>query len=375
MNAAEKHKAMNSSKPSRLLSRTNLATIAAGWTLFGLFMAGQAYASQMSNGSPMSWSEALVIEMTYAYLWAALTPAVLWLSRLVRVEKKNLLKGLSVHIPAAFAAAFLHRFLFCVSMAAYRNLAGGVAFSWDTIFGQLVSFLDYGVLLYGMLLLIDSVFEYHKRYRENELKAVQLESELAAAQLQALKMQLHPHFLFNTLHAISALMTEDVKAARRMIARLSDLLRFTLENTGSQEVSLKEELEWLDRYLQIELIRFQDRLKVKIVAAPDTFDALVPNLILQPIVENAIRHGIAPHSSAGRIEIRASRTNGTLTLQVQDDGEGISPAASLRKGIGLANTEARMKQLYGTSQDFRLANAEAGGLIVTLELPFHQRTN
>jgi two-component system LytT family sensor kinase len=191
--------------------------------------------------------------------------------------------------------------------------------------------------------------------------------------LQALKMQLHPHFLFNTLHAISALMDDDVKGARRMIARLSELLRLTLESVGQQEVSLRQELDALERYLEIEQIRFQDRLTVRLAVAPETLGASVPNLVLQPIVENAIRHGIAPRSSAGRIEIRAERQDGMIELQVIDDGPGLSPGGEeFKEGIGLTNTRARLRQLYGDGHRIEIKDADGGGLAVKLSIPFRQ---
>jgi two-component system, LytTR family, sensor kinase len=190
-------------------------------------------------------------------------------------------------------------------------------------------------------------------------------------------MQLHPHFLFNTLHAISALMDDDVKGARRMIARLSELLRLTLENVGRQEVSLRQELDALERYLEIEQIRFQDRLTVRLRVAQETLDACVPNLVLQPIVENAIRHGIAPRSSAGRIEIRAERRDGMIELQVIDDGPGLHPCGEegveeFKEGIGLTNTRARLRRLYGDEHLIEIKDADEGGLIVKLSIPFRQ---
>src|SRR5262249_40591374 len=199
-----------------------------------------------------------------------------------------------------------------------------------------------------------------------ELKASQLEARLAQAQLQALKMQLHPHFLFNTLHAISALMRKDVEEADRMITRLSDLLRLTLENVGAQEATLRQELEILGRYLEIEQRRFGDRLQVKMEIEPETLDARAPNLILQPLVENAIRHGIAPRSAPGLIEIRASRAGDKLELQVRDNGVGLPTdhREPIKEGVGLANTRARLEQLYGAAYRFEVNNFYRCGMIV-----------
>ena len=224
-----------------------------------------------------------------------------------------------------------------------------------------------------LIVLLVSAFSYYRRYQEGELRASQLEALLSQSQLQALKMQLHPHFLFNTLHSISSLMHRDIEAADKMIARLGDFLRLTLENSGTQEVTLQEELEFLRCYLEIEHIRFQDRLTTHMDIAPQALVTHVPNLILQPIVENAIRHGIAPRSTPGRIEIRAERNNGTLRIQVRDNGPGLpgNPNADnlYKEGLGLANTRARLEQLYGAAHRFDLANDPDGGLVVTLEIP------
>jgi LytS/YehU family sensor histidine kinase len=214
--------------------------------------------------------------------------------------------------------------------------------------------------------------DYYRKYRERELRASQLETRLAQAQLDALKMQLHPHFLFNTLNSISVLMTEDVTAARRMLTRLSDLLRASLENVGAQEVSLGEELEFLKNYLEIEQTRFQDRLTVRMEIEPGVLEARVPNLILQPLVENAIRHGIAPRAQPGLIEIHAARENGIVQLKVRDNGAGLGSASpeTLIMGIGLSNTQARLKQLYGGAHNFEIRDARGGGLEVAISIPF-----
>ncbi|HMV49826.1 MAG TPA: histidine kinase, partial [Blastocatellia bacterium] len=188
--------------------------------------------------------------------------------------------------------------------------------------------------------------------------------------LQALKMQLQPHFLFNTLNSISALQLTDVETANRMTARLGDFLRLTLDNAGTQEVTLRQEMEFLRGYLEIEQLRFQERLQVTFDLTPEALEARVPNLILQPIVENSIRHGIAPVSEAGRIEVRAARQNGHLELSVRDDGPGIVAGESGKDGIGLANTRSRLQQLYGDAHRLDIENAAGGGLLVKMTIPF-----
>ena len=231
------------------------------------------------------------------------------------------------------------------------------------------------MLTYWAILGVSLAVDYYRKYRERELRASQLETRLAEAQLQVLKMQLHLHFLFNTLHAISTLMHRDVEAAERMLTRLSDLLRHSFESVGVQEVSLKQELEFLDRYVEIEKVRFGDRLAVEISVDPELLDARVPNLILQPLVENAIRHGIASRAAGGRIEIEVRRDNGMLDLEIRDNGPGLPAGDDGSEGIGgigLANTRARLKQLYGARHRFELSEAAGGGLAVNLTIPLVQ---
>jgi len=184
-------------------------------------------------------------------------------------------------------------------------------------------------------------------------------------------MQLHPHFLFNTLNSISVLMRDDTQAANRMLLRLSELLRVSLKRESNQEIPLREELEFLGSYLEIEQTRFQDRLTVNFDIEKDTLDAYVPNLILQPIVENAIRHGIAPRAEAGLIQIQAYRENGSVELCVKDNGAGLSETEGIKSGIGLANTWKRLEKLYAEHYGFEISSPSTGGLQVILKIPFH----
>ena len=208
---------------------------------------------------------------------------------------------------------------------------------------------------------------YYRQSRDRE----QMEVRLAQAQLQSLRLQLHPHFLFNTLNTITALITADPPAAERMVSGLSELLRLSLHDAGEQEVSLERELEVLQPYLEIQQIRFRDRLTVEVAVAPDTLDALVPNLILQPLVENAIRHGIAPRATAGRVEIRAQRQDGMLHLRVTDDGVGLRDGGrDVKEGVGLGNTRARLQHLYGPRHRFECHGGPSGGFTVSIAIPF-----
>ena len=225
------------------------------------------------------------------------------------------------------------------------------------------------MLVYWVVVAVTCAFDYYRKYREREVRAIELEKLLAQAKLQALRMQLNPHFLFNSLHSISALMHKNVDAADRMISRLGELLRAALDNTETQEVSLGQELQFLRGYLELEQIRFGSRLEVEIRAGPEALEARVPNLILQPLVENAIRHGIEPHARPGRIRLLARRQADELTLEVHDNGGGLGSQAPA-DGVGLSNTRARLRSLYGEAHVFELCNPPEGGLLVRLTIPF-----
>jgi len=230
------------------------------------------------------------------------------------------------------------------------------------------------LVVYAAILGASLAMSYYAKFREREVAASQLAEQLAKAQLHALRMQLNPHFLFNSLNAVSSLMLKDVVAANKMIVRLGELLRLTLEKSDQQEVSLKQEIEFLRRYLEIEQIRFGERLQLKMDVDPSTLDAAVPNLILQPLVENAIRHAIEPQETIGQIELRSVRDNGSLVLQVSDNGPGLTretACAETRERIGLNNTRERLRKLYGEGQQFELIGNAMGGVTARLSIPFH----
>lgn len=344
--------------------------IYACWMLFALFFTSQSYLFQISAGRPISWGNILGSWLLCAHCWALLTPLMLGLARRFPFQRRNWGRTLAIHLAAAvfFAAFSLLVYVLVYPLLLVKN---GSQFSSLNLYRQLlVNDFHSGLIIYSVLLGIHHMLAYYRKYRERELAAAQLETRLARAQLDALKMQLHPHFLFNTLNTISVLMLEDVETANRMLVRLSDLLRITLEKESAHEVTLKEELEFLESYLEIEQMRFQDRLTVKVNVEPLTLDALLPNLILQPLVENAIRHGIAPRAAAGSVEIRAEQVQSRLKIAVRDDGPGLR-GANGRKGIGLANTRTRLKQMYGDDHDFKIENNHEGGVTVAIEIPFH----
>jgi sensor histidine kinase YesM len=335
-------------------------------------MAAQNYFLSARFGSGIPFSRAFAGEMIYAYLWAALTPVVLQLGRRFRMERTSLARTLPLHIAASLLVALVHRGSYGIIFGAYRLVYEAEPFTSEGLLRSLLSFIDYGILLYWMILVVDYALDYYRKYGEKELKASQLQAQLAEAHLQSLKMQLHPHFLFNTLNAISVLIKKDPEVARQTLSRLSDLLRMTLDHAGDQLVSLESELEFLDRYLKIEQTRFEDRLAIEMHIEPEALDARVPSLILQPLVENAIKHGVNEQLGRAVIGISAYRVNGELRLEVRDNGKGLENGAKDRgkEGIGLSNTRSRLQQLYGEHHRFEVATAEEGGVIAAVNIPY-----
>lgn len=340
------------------------------WTLLGLIFSSQSYVYYAVRGGDVRWLPTLTWVFADWYTWAALSPLILWLARRFRVERRGRGRVLTLHLVASVLFSVVHAAL----QAAVNQIGLGHA---PLPFPELFKYLlleNYSIslLTYWVLIGISHAVEYYRRYKERE-------ALLASAQLRALKMQLQPHFLFNSLNSILALIDEDRDAAVRMVARLGDFLRMTLRNSGEQEVSLGQELEFLRSYLEIEMIRFEDRLAVELDIGPETVGAKVPNLILQPIVENAIRHGVCLSEERGRIEVLARRVDGMLQLQVADNGPGLngsrlngSPDVSnpSAEGLGLANTRARLQNLYGNAHRFELTEASGSGLVVTMQIPF-----
>jgi sensor histidine kinase YesM len=368
------------SKGSRIKVRrrrwTRLGLIWGVWTFIGIVFTLQGYFTSYRSERPMPFTESLYIQMTWAYLFALATPLVLWAAARLPIERSNWIRSALLHIPISIVLSVVLTALGRVLIWLNFGYRMGKPLTFESITRFVIGNFSEAIGIYLLIALTSYAINYYRRYREGQLRTLQLEAQLSQSQLQALKMQLHPHFLFNTLHSISALLTRDIESARKMISRLGDFLRLTLENSGSQEVTLQQEMEFLSCYLEIERIRFQNRLVTRMDLGEQTLDAKVPNLILQPIVENAIRHGIAPRSTPGLIEIEAKQHNGMLRIQVRDNGPGLSEHRTseylFKKGLGLANTETRLERLYGAAHLFNLRNNPDGGLIVTLEIPFHK---
>lgn len=346
------------------------------WTALGLLYTSQVYIPMSLEGMNHSFWRMLAWQLFGCwYFWPLVTPLILWLGKRFPLERSSWKRSLPVHLAASTVLAAVHSaqaVLSTIWMRPFDEMSGNRPFS-TMFWGRMTSEFHLELIAYGMIVGVGYAFDYYSRYREREFRASQLEAQLAQAQLQALKMQLHPHFLFNTLNAIAGLVRDRKdKAAVNMLAGLSDLLRHTLANAGKQEIPLREELDFLELYLDIQQMRFSDRLTVRMEVAPETLNACVPNLILQPLVENAIRHGIAARVSSGLVAVSARRESGLLQLKVADDGPGLKHGWHLEDGggIGLSNTRERLNQLYGREHRFEVRNREGGGVEATLLIPW-----
>lgn len=349
------------------------------WTLFSLLYANQIYIEMLHNPNMHhSWLRIAFWQLMVWYVWGGLSPLILKLGKWFPTEGKWWWKNLLILLAAGLILAAVHS-------AAATSLK--ILIEPFDVFSDLRPFLIqfkaelknfyfFDFFIYWAIMGVGYAFDYRERYREREAQAAQLKAQLAQAQLESLKMQLHPHFLFNTLHTIAGLVRTNERApAVDMIAGLSDLLRRALDSAAEQEVPLAEEVKFIELYLNIQKVRFSDRLTVRMEVAADTLDALVPNLILQPLVENSIRHGVSNEETAGVIVVEAFRNNGMLHLKVSDNGPGLEAGWRMDQcgGIGLANTRSRLEHLYRANQRFDVGNAPGGGMIASIVIPFRAR--
>ena len=366
------------------------------WTLLVL-----AFAGQLVFSGNLEWRDALLVSLRDWVPWVLLAPAILWLSNRFPLERRGLSLGIPVHLAACILAVAACELF--TGPAPNRPGYPPQGFPRPFREGQRqppdrppffrppedpegppdrpmrnpqperppLFRARVNLPIYWAIVSIAHAFRFSRRSQERERRALELEARLSDARLEALRMQLHPHFLFNTLNAISTLVHKDPNAADEMIGNLSELLRVTLD-TGEQEITLRRELVFLERYLEIQQVRFGQRLRIEKEIEATTLDALVPTLILQPLVENAMRHGIEPSETAGLLRIRAARSGALLTLLVQDDGSGGSrPRSEGGSGIGLRNTQARLQTLYGSEARLLLTSNPESGFKAELQLPFN----
>ena len=340
----------------------------AGWTFLALLFTPQTYLSNLRSPTPFTIAQAFGVNSILFYLWAALTPPVLWLGRRFLIAQPRLLRNSAIHFGLSFLVCGLHLFLLAQLNYLIVRLFIGEYVAPLPVAALLVGMGATNIMIYWGIIGVSQALAYFRRYQERE-------TSLARAQLQAIQTQLHPHFLFNTLNAVSELVHEDADRAEKTIAQLSDLLRVSLQSDAAQETTFKEELDFLRKYIEIQQTLLQERLTVSWNIEPETLDARVPNLLLQPLIENSIRHGVAPKAAGGTIAISAARRGDRLTLIVEDDGLGMDfPAKDdIREGIGLKSVRARLRHLYGEAHRFSLKAAGNGpGVRVELVIPFRE---
>jgi signal transduction histidine kinase len=357
------------------------------WTVVALAATGSVYGLYRSRGLHMSFATTLSLEFCQILTYAPLTPIAFALALHFSIQRGNWLRRSSLHLLFALVFSLAHTALrFVTPYAAWESKLGGFVsgiwnsqthlfeFKWQ-IFRNLAltNTVDDITGTYVPIILVAHALSYYWRFRDREVQSAKLQMQIANSRLQALKSHLQPHFLFNTMHSISSLMLTDVHSADNMMSRLSDLLRMSLENSEIQTTCLSRELEFAGSYLDIEKIRFEDRLNIVLDIAPETLDAQVPALLLQPLVENAVRHGISRLSAGGQISIAASRDGNHLHLRVRDNGPGLTSAADATSGTGLGirATRERLRTLYGNNQSLEIQAMPNGGVEVSVKIPFH----
>lgn len=346
------------------------------WTLLGLIFAGISYLAAISENEEVNLVTIFSTNLIRFYVWAALSPLIYLIAkRLDLTGQGSMLRAVLTHLPLSFVFSIL-------SSIFYTIIVWTIFDSYHARFGSITNFFQQyaffgstylGMLLYILIAIASHAWLIFLSYRAQESRNLKLQTQLAESELQALKMQLQPHFLFNTLHSISSLNLTDPQKANLMIARLGDFLRMTLDRSGKQMVNLEEELAFLRCYLEIEQIRFSDRLKIEFDVADETLAAEVPHLILQPVVENSVKHGIAPHSAGGVIRISSQLINNLLVLKVMDNGAGINGNSENREGTGLKNIRSRLTQIYEKDFSFELKNGN--GMTAILEIPFSPQSD
>ena len=361
--------------PASTAARTRLRTAAltlAIWVGVGAFFFLTEVLQALARGGPAPGLQRYLGNFVWMASWALFTPAIFAATR--RFPLMGGLRASHVlwHV-ALFVGVWLADTLVGISLA--WCLDEGPRPFWRALtFGLYAS-----VMLYGATLAVAHAARFHALSVQRQVRASELEAQLLRSQLHALQMQLHPHFLFNALHTVSALVrTDEKQAALQTVASLGDLLRTVLHSDGLQEVPLRQELELVQRYLHIEGLRFQERLRTRFSVAPELSDALVPQLLLQPLVENAVRHGMRTDGGEGSVEVEVRREGAQLVLRVRDSGPGDAPRApggsGASNGIGLANTRARLERLYGAHHRLQLTPTPEGGILAEVAIPLRRAT-
>jgi two-component system, LytTR family, sensor kinase len=359
-------------------TRMKWPAIIAAWAILGVLYAGPIYlevrSEKMGHAAWRVFSWGILTWLA----WAPLTPAMIWLARRYSIVTETWKRSLLVHLPAFSLLSAIHSAAataITLTINPFDSMGSSPTAFWPRFLSRLQGSFGSDLLVYGAVIGICYALDYYRKYREREIMATQLEAQLAQAQLDSLRMQLHPHFLFNTLNGIVGLVRDNKnQAAVSMLVGLSDLLRHALEHSSKQEVELREELNFVKLYLNIQEMRFSDRLQIEFDIDPATAKAMVPNLILQPLAENALRHGIGGSTATGLVGISSLAQDGHLRLTVYDNGAGLPDNWQLKgsAGIGLANTAARLQQLYNDNHEFDIRNRDGGGVEVVIVIPFRR---
>jgi len=326
----------------------------------------------------LTYHEALIWSLAEWYIWGALSLIIVRLANVIRLERHRWWWPVSIHVVLSVVVGTVQILLYIALLYVIYSVFFGERFAapapfYDVYRTALYPKLFYAAIVYFLIAFVSYAFNYYKRFRDQQQRAANIETRLAQAQLAALKMQLHPHFLFNTLNAITALIPDRPESAEKMISRLSELLRLTLENEKIQKITLREELAILERYLEIQRIRYQDRMRISMNISQDTLEAMVPTLLLQPLAENAVRHGIAQMTENGHVSFSSELVNNDrIRLEVSDNGPGIDDLGDEDQpsGRGLQNIRDRLQQLYHDDHEFSIENGSGGGVTVTVVLPF-----
>ena len=344
--------------PARLRWQVVLAV----WAAIGVFFASREYLTAIVGARELNGLRPVVANLADAVIWAALTPLVLWIAWRVPLRQPRV-RSIVLHIVAGTVIALVSLGL---NAMVYRMLYPARTMTLVR-YGAL--FVHFHIQWYWGIVAVGHGVAYYRRYHRHALRASNLEAQLATARLDALRAQLQPHLLFNSLNAIAELIHENPPAADRMVTRLGALLRRSIDGAGEHEITLREELDFLSAYLEIEQTRFGDRLTVAMDVDAAWLDIRVPALILQPLVENAVRHGVAGRAARARIAVRAMRRGDALELVVEDDGPGLPPAGAHAPRVGVGNTQARLAQLYGERGGLELRNGREGGVRAVVTVP------
>ena len=353
------------------MSKNKPALIAGIWFILGLIYSSQSFFYYLSIEKDFLWQKSLFHSFLFCAEWALLTIPVLKLADVFHLDSKSFVRNIVFHFIIGVSVALVQQTIF-VTVVDFVESGFVFTHAPKEYIPSIVGFFEYGVLMYWSIVFVSHATKYYRDYQSEQQHATELRSQLVESQLQSLKMQLQPHFLFNTLNAIYVLVKKEPALAQKMISRLSDLLRLILEQRQTNEVPLRQELEFLNTYLAIEKVRFGDRLKISFSIDEKSIDAMVPTFVLQPLAENSIRHGIAQRAGVGWIEIQSEIKNGKLIIEVIDGSKKVRRVTkeTIGMGVGLENVQKRLEKVYGTKQSFHYLENDSNGVTIRMEIPF-----